>query len=191
MHLYTSNINFSNSSVSLKLETGLLLHPYWVLSSPVCVSDVCPLRRGLNVGWECCSRCPPGLRARGSQDGFESAKRTRPDRQTDPTAPSWRETQIKNEQQPDERRRRMCVSLYFLVLWVNLSVSLSRVRAYSASMSPRRRRNSERSDSCCCFTSTWESKIFIWSVNWARRSGTRKEMQMERETHFYKCDCSR
>lgn len=61
---------------------------------------------------------------------------------------------------------------HFLVLWVNLSVSLSRARAYSASMSPRRRRNSERSESCCCFTSTWESKIFIWSVSWVRRSDT-------------------
>lgn len=84
--------------------------------------------------------------------------------------------------------RRVCP--YFLVLWVNLSVSLSRVRAYSASMSPRRRRNSERSDSCCCFTSTWESKIFIWSVNWARRSGSHKEMEPEREIHFCTCDPS-
>lgn len=75
---------------------------------------------------------------------------------------------------------------YFLVLWVNLSVSLSRARAYSASMSPRRRRNSERSESCCCFTSTWESKILTWSVSWARRSdvhrGRQRWTDTERET---------
>lgn len=73
-----------------------------------------------------------------------------------------------------------CIHTYFLVLWVNLSVSLSRARAYSASMSPRRRRNSDRSESCCCFTSTWESKILIWSVNWARRSDTERQIDMER-----------
>ncbi|TNN25716.1 hypothetical protein EYF80_064152 [Liparis tanakae] len=64
---------------------------------------------------------------------------------------------------------------HFLVLWVKRSVSLSRARAYSASMSPRRRRNSERSESCCCFTSTWESRILIWSVSCVRRSDRRGE----------------
>lgn len=53
-----------------------------------------------------------------------------------------------------EKTLTRCTHTHFLVLWVNLSVSLSRARAYSASMSPRRRRNSERSESCCCFTST-------------------------------------
>lgn len=55
---------------------------------------------------------------------------------------------------PREEALKYFVQTYFFVLWVNRSVSLSRARAYSASMSPRRRRNSERSESCCCFTST-------------------------------------
>jgi len=86
----------------------------------------------------------------------------------------WAYDVMTHKEPPETVKRHICthtkVRAYFLVLWVNLSVSLSRARAYSASMSPRRRRNSDRSESCCCFTSTWESKIFIWSVSWARRS---------------------
>lgn len=70
------------------------------------------------------------------------------------------ETDIVTERRPNKVEHTQLHSYtlhtntYFLVLWVNLSVSLSRARAYSVSMSPRRRRNSERSESCCCFTST-------------------------------------
>lgn len=126
--------------MSLKLETGLVLHPSWVLSSPVCVSGVCPLRHGPNVGWECCNRCPPGLRARGSQDGFESAKRTRPDTQTDPTAPSWREAQIKKEQWPNERRRRMCVSVLLGLVGEPLGefIESSRVLGFNVASAPQK-----------------------------------------------------
>lgn len=97
---------------------------------------------------------------------------------------------LTGEPQHFENHLRKREDAYFLVLWVNLSVSLSRARAYSASMSPRRRRNSERSESCCCFTSTWESKILIWSVSWARRSDTHRVTETDREemedSHFSK-----
>lgn len=158
------------------------------LHSPVCADGVYPPCCVSAAVWACCSKCHPALHVPGSPAASESAKQTRPDTQTDPIVPSWGKAGVLREIRAYETIRNHLENsehTYFLVLWVNLSVSLSRARAYSASMSPRRRRNSERSESCCCFTSTWESKILIWSVSWARRSDTdaggQRWMEMERD----------
>lgn len=154
------------------------------IHSPVCADGVYPPHCVSTAEWVCCSRCHPGLHVPGSRDESESAKQTRPDTQTDPTAPSWRGNRDRDWVNSNKVENTQLHSYtphthtYFLVLWVNLSVSLSRARAYSVSMSPRRRRNSERSESCCCFTSTWESKILIWSVSWARRSDSHRGRQI-------------
>lgn len=62
--------------------------------SPVCAGGVYPLYCAPVAVWVCCSRCHPALHVPDSPNESESAKRTRPDTQTDPTAPSWRKTHI-------------------------------------------------------------------------------------------------
>lgn len=62
---------------------------------------------------------------------------------------------------------------YLLVFTVNFSLSFSRERAYSASISPRLRRYSLRSCSCCVLTSTCASRILSCSDSWPRTSEQR------------------
>lgn len=75
----------------------LLPHPRDLrpnIHSPFCADGVYPPYCMSTSVWVCCSRCHPVLHVPGSPDESESAKRTRPDTQTDPTAPSWRKTDM-------------------------------------------------------------------------------------------------
>lgn len=63
-------------------------HQHQNIHSPVCAGGVCPPCCVSTAASACCSRCHPALHVPDSPDESETAKRSRPDRRTDPTAPS-------------------------------------------------------------------------------------------------------